>query len=198
MTFDQIVDCYIRDFRDEARAELRFFEIQRTASAAIEKAALCLLPSGKRHPHQRRIPKKLLELAEGRLQAVRSKLAIAQNFDGLYRTVDQGIGAIKGIGKLTVYDIAHRIGAHFGKQPDFVYLHAGTRKGAKALHITGDSFDPHSLPKPFSRLQPYEIEDCLCLYKDELSVVGQAHPANNTLGGNPKKAGCMRERVPNS
>ena len=78
------------------------------------------------------------------------------------------IGSIKGIGALTAYDIAHRIGAHFGKAPRLVYLHAGTRTGARVFNISGDSFDPRILPKAFSRLAPSEIEDCLCIYKDEL------------------------------
>ena len=29
-------------------------------------------------------------------------------------------------------------------------------------------FDPKILPKPFARLAASEIEDCLCIYKDEL------------------------------
>lgn len=168
MTLDEIVSDYIREYRDRARAEMRFFEIQRSPSAAIRKAALCELPSGKRHPHQRRIPGALLEQVEGRLQGIGRKLSKAADFAALYRAVDDEIGGIKGIGALTVYDIAHRIGAHFRKSPDRVYLHAGTRAGARVFDISGDSFDPNILPKPFSRLAPSEIEDCLCIYKDEL------------------------------
>jgi len=168
MTFDEIVSDYIREYRDDARAEMRFFEIQRSPAAAIRKAALCELPSRKRHPHQRRIRKALLEQAEARLQAIGRKLAKAAGFSALYRLVEGEIGSIKGIGALTVYDIAHRIGAHFVKVPQLVYLHAGTRIGARAFNISGDSFDPRILPKAFSRLAPAEIEDCLCIYKDDL------------------------------
>jgi hypothetical protein len=57
MTLDEIVSHYIGHYRDHARAEMRFFEIQCNPSAAIQKAALCALPSGKRHPHERRIPR---------------------------------------------------------------------------------------------------------------------------------------------
>jgi hypothetical protein len=71
---------------------------------------------------------------------------------------------MRGIGALTVYDISHRISAHFRKGPELVYLHAGTRVGARVFNIRGDSFDPRVLPKAFSRLAPYEIEDCLCIY----------------------------------
>jgi hypothetical protein len=166
MSLDEIIGDYIRNYRDTARAEMRFFEIQRSPSAAIRKAALCELPSGKRHPHQRRIPRTLLK--QVRLQAIGRKLAKAPDFAVLHRTVEDEVGGIKGIGALTVYDIAHRLGAHFGKAPQLVYLHAGTKTGARVFNISGDSFDPRILPKAFSRLAPSEIEDCLCIYKDEL------------------------------
>lgn len=49
MNFDEIIAAYIRDHRDTAQAEMRFFEIQRGLAGAIRDAALCRLPSGKRH-----------------------------------------------------------------------------------------------------------------------------------------------------
>ena len=168
MTLSAIISDYIRRYRHRARAEMRFFEIQRSPSEAIHKAALCMLPSGKRHPHQRRIPKALLEQAEARLQAIGRNLAMVTDFSTLHRLVENEIGNIRGIGALTVYDISHRIGAHFGKVPRLVYLHAGTKIGARVFNVGGDSFDPGQLPKTFSRLTASEIEDCLCIYKDEL------------------------------
>ena len=47
MTLDEIVSDYIREYRDHARKEMRFFEIQRSASAAIRKAALWVLPAAR-------------------------------------------------------------------------------------------------------------------------------------------------------
>lgn len=134
----------------------------------IRKAALRELPSGKRHPHQRRIPRALLEQVEARLQGIGRKLARAASFDELHRAVEDEEGSLKSIGALTVYDIAQRIGTHFRKAPERVYLHAGTRTGARTFGISGDSFDPKVLPGAFSRLAPSEIEDCLCICKDEL------------------------------
>jgi hypothetical protein len=163
------VDDIIREYRDDARDEMRDFESEHSPVAAIRRAALSEWRNGKRHPHQRRIPSAVLGRAEERLQAVRSGLAKAADFEALHRLVEEAIGRIKGIGELAVYDIAHRIGAHFGKAPRLVYLHAGTRTGARALNIRGDSFDPAILPGAFSRLSPAEIEDFLCIYKDELN-----------------------------
>ena len=105
---------------------------------------------------------------EARLQGIGRKLARVASFDDLHRAVEDEVGSLKGIGALTVYDIAQRIGAHFRKAPERVYLHAGTRTGARTFGISGDSFDPKALPKAFARLAASEIEDCLCIYKDEL------------------------------
>jgi hypothetical protein len=190
MKLDEIVNDYIREYRDRARAEMRFFEIQRSPSAAIRKAALCELPSGKRHPHQRRIPGALLEHVEARLQGIGRKLAKAVDFAELHRAVDDEIGGMKGIGALTVYDISHRIGAHFRKSPKRVYLHAGTRTGARVFNIGGDSIDPKFLPKAFSDLAASEIEDCLCIYKDELRGVRDDVRRRSQYGVARKRQDC--------
>jgi hypothetical protein len=138
--------------------------------------------SGKRHPHQRRIPRRLLERVEVRLQRIEPSLAKALDFAVVHRLVDDEIGDIHGIGPLTVYDIAHRIGAYLRKGPTRVYLHAGTRIGAQVFGIDGDSFDPGILPKPFSRLSTAEIEDCLCIYKADLK--------GTRPGGDHASSGC--------
>ena len=52
-----------------------------------------------------------------------------------------------GIGSLTVYDTATRIGAFLKLEPDRVYLHAGTRDGARALGFDQrDSLSASELP----------------------------------------------------
>jgi hypothetical protein len=180
MTLEEIVSDYIRKYRDDAHAEMRFFEIQRRPSEAIRKAALCVLPSGKRHPHQRRIPKSVLEQAEARLQAIVPRLAKARDFAVLHRLVEQRSGRIHGVGALTVYDIAHRLSAYFRKAPDLVYLHAGTRIGARVFDVSGESVNPESLPGVFRRLTSAEIEDCLCIYKDELRDTQRHSAARRT------------------
>jgi hypothetical protein len=78
--------------------------------------------------------------------------------------------------ELTVYDTAQRIGAYLGIKPDRIYLHAGARAGARALGLRGraESILRQDLPREFQRLEPYEAEDCLCIYKDHLRVLGDA------------------------
>jgi hypothetical protein len=96
------------------------------------------------------------------------------NFEELIKLMGKKIGNIPGIGQLTVYDTALRIGANLGIEPKIVYLHCGTRVGAKTLGINirkKDTLNPSELPDAFSKLSPSEIEDCLCIYKGALSRI---------------------------
>lgn len=95
MTLEEIVNDYIRTQRAGARAEMRDFESESIPSAAIRRATLCEMSDGKRHPHQRRIPRALLEHAETRLQGIQRRLSHAADFGALHRLVDDEIGDIK-------------------------------------------------------------------------------------------------------
>jgi hypothetical protein len=59
-------------------------------------------------------------------------------------------------------------------EPKAVYLHAGTAGGAKALGLdhTAETLVLSELPPAFRHLRPHEVEDCLCLYQDELEKIG--------------------------
>lgn len=91
-----------------------------------------------------------------------------RSFDELLDAVDQAIGSIRCIGDLLLYDTALRIGANLGIMPDRVYLHSGTRRGARALGLAWKrrSISIAELPVALRGLKPHEIEDCLCIFKD--------------------------------
>jgi hypothetical protein len=168
-SIEAIVDHHIAYQRKRAAREMKFYQIQPNLEKAIEVASLAKLPSGKRHPHQRRIPRSALEESRRRLSVVDFKNTCA-DFDALHSLVEQRIGDIPGIGRLTVYDTAQRIGAYLNLEPELIYLHAGVVEGAKALRLDVSKYalTRQEMPTPFRRLKPYEIEDCLCIYKDEL------------------------------
>lgn len=91
----------------------------------------------------------------------------------MHALIERLVGRTRGIGELYVYDTALRIGAWLELFPGKVYLHAGTRWGARAL-----GFDPKAralevseLPQELQQLEPYEIEDLLCIFKDKLAGV---------------------------
>jgi hypothetical protein len=169
-TFEQIVQRYIFRHRDRIQRELKYYALQRSLEDAIELAALSKLPSGKRHPHQYRIPGQVLNTAKDELLAIAPELQSCQTFADLIKQVNAAIRPIKGIGELAVYDISLRIGAYLELAPQRVYIHSGTRSGAKAIGIYDGqkSIALNKLPTPFHQLTPREAEDCLCIYKDAL------------------------------
>lgn len=98
------------------------------------------------------------------------------DFEELYECIKQMIGGIHGIGPLTVYDTAKRIG-HIVDTPvyprQYVYLFAGAADGAKGLFPD----EMLSYREPVSRFEPYFgtlpslfIEDILCVFASELNV----------------------------
>jgi hypothetical protein len=103
-----------------------------------------------------------------RLRLVRLELRSASTFAEIHSIVGREILDIHRVGELAVYDTALRIAAWRRLEPEVVYLHRGTRDGAKALGLdVRRSFIPIiELPAAFRSLRPYEIEDVLCLYKD--------------------------------
>jgi hypothetical protein len=164
------VSDYIERFRAPAADEQEYFNwVPRSDEEAVSRAALALLPSGKRHPHQYRITRVALEESRCRLLDCLPVLQQVTIFDDLHEDVNALIGPIPGIGELTVYDTALRIGAHFGLEPTRVYLHAGTRKGAEALGLDPrrKTIEMDELPEPMRRLSAREAEDVLCMYKSD-------------------------------
>lgn len=167
-----IVNCYIRCCRPGAVKELSKFKPV-SLSEAIKMAGTARDPEGKKFAHQWRIQNSVLEKFADRLERNRAEISASRTFEGLFDIIcgiRKAKADLKGIGKLTIYDTALRIGTNLGLRPDHIYLHAGTTDGAKALDLYDgqDRLDPIGVPKVLNRLEPYEIEDLLCIYKDDL------------------------------
>lgn len=168
--FRAIVDDYAREQRAGAKAEMQFYMRQPSLTEAVDVAAKCVLPNGKRHPHQRRIPSTSLVKVRRRLLAV--DFRTCKSFDDLHAAVNDAIADIHMIGALFVYDVSQRIGAFLRLAPERVYLHRGTLEGALALGLGRgrEWIDLAELPEAFRRLTPAEAEDCLCIYKRQLGA----------------------------
>lgn len=177
-SYGDVVRAYIQDYREDAAAELKFFRKQPSLAKAIRVAALSITCDGKRHPHQRRLRAQVLRAAARGLRAAARLLQRCRSFAELHEIVRVKIRTIRGIGPLTVYDIATRVGGHLGLEPEIVYLHAGTSVGARVLGLDGGkTLAPAALPSPFQILRPREMEDCLCIYARELARLR----SNNTF-----------------
>jgi hypothetical protein len=170
-SFEEIVARYRAKHHEKNSRELRLFATRKSLEDAVRLAALARTPLGKKLKHQRRIPNQILANSANNLLANLHVLRAAVTFEELYDRVEELILPIDGIADLTVYDTALRIAAYLGKEPVRVYLHAGTRRGAAHLGLGYAWLDPGELPAAFRMLKPWEIEDCLCIYENEIATV---------------------------
>jgi len=168
--FDKLVRHYIKNCQPHLKSELEYFERMPSPSAALEKAARAINEKGKRFNHQRRLTSKSLEESKDRLFKGMTQWKECKNFAELHDLLETVLYDVHGIGELYCYETSLRLGAYLGLYPEFVYLHRGTRDGAKALGIDWRSktLDPQIVPNPIRELKPHEIEDFLCIYKKHL------------------------------
>ena len=166
---------------------------------AIDRACAARAADGKMHNHQSRVP-----------EAVRQKfrrLIMEQwpwqldedltAFDDLYDHCESV--APRGIGVVTVYDTATRIGAYLKLTPDALYMHAGVMLGWNRLHGRRmpllKRIPRAELPIELQSLPPDEIEDLLCTYRDYfqpwLASKSRKVSVNCSAPGRPAKAGLM-------
>ncbi|HTV57867.1 MAG TPA: hypothetical protein VMJ93_03260 [Verrucomicrobiae bacterium] len=178
---EAIARTYIRKLRPRAQAEIDWFADRPSLEDAIEKAALAVNSRDKRYSHQRRLRKKALKQALGVLLAESAAIGKARDFEALLRIVRTVVKIIPGLGPLYVYDTSLRIGARLNLFPRRVYLHAGTRAGARALGLNykADSLAPSVLPKEFRSLEPHELEDILCIFKGQFKALAHLRPTSN-------------------
>lgn len=161
-----------RDYQRGAESEVRWFAIQPDLSTALKIAAFAIKPGGKRFSHQRRIPRSMLAKAHRALSGVAPSLRHLDDFEAIHNLVESTVRPIHGLGELYVYDTALRIGAYLGVLPSRVYVHAGVRKGAQRLGFQRGcrTIGLSQLPLAFRQFAPYQVEDILCIFKDDLSL----------------------------
>jgi hypothetical protein len=184
--FGDIPRHYLQERAFKAEAEMEWFgEQSQTISEAIERACASIY-EGRLHTHQwrpfqkwPRAPQDAADLLK--LQA--SRIAEAGTFeDDLYPMIHTAIASprCKGIGPLACYDIARRIGAWLRPKlkPTEVYLHRGTRDGAKAVRCPQADRRRASMrdfPEALRRLlTAAQLEDVLCIYRGTLTRIADS------------------------
>ncbi len=170
---NSVVQRYIDRHRPGGASELDAFRRPISLRDCIRQAGLARIGIGKkskRLDHQRRIPPDILRNWASALVRREGLIHSCRSFEALHDLLDRESRRFWKNAELTVYDTALRIGAYLGLEPEQVYLHAGTREGARAMGVDRGrrTIRPRELPKAFWRLKPHEIEDCLCIYKDAL------------------------------
>jgi hypothetical protein len=164
-----VVRTYITFDRPRSQAELDWFRQQPSLRAAIERAAMAINSKGQRHGHHRRRKKATLEQACQILMSNENAIGNMDSFDELISFITEKIDPLPDLGELYCYDTALGIGAYLNLLPEKIYLHSGTRRGAKNLgrNFRARALEIDELPPEFKELQPNEMEDILCIYKDE-------------------------------
>ncbi len=172
-SISKVVDCYIARTRPGncllPKEEERHYKTQQTLADAIKAAGMAERgPDCRRHSHQYRIAAADLKTWTTTLLSNETSIDHCKLYNQLHLLFTHL--KTPGIGPLTVYDTALRIGYFKKIYPVEVYLHAGTAHGATAL---GDwrgreKLLINELPTEMGKLKPHEIEDCLCVCKNQL------------------------------
>ncbi len=167
--------------RKRKQGELDWFRDQPSLEAAIGQAALSLDRRGKRLSHQRRIRACSLQEAKGVLLAIIPDLRNSSDFDQLLELIEEALVPVEGVGALYAYDVAERIGAKLGMEPQKVYLHAGTSVGAARLGMDASAraIEVSAFPMELQQLRASELEDVLCIYKDDFVCPAEPNAAAN-------------------
>lgn len=173
-SFQGIINRYKSIYQKDN--ELTFYKNLPNLMTTIENAAHAKMGNGKRHPHQYRLKGEALNEVFVSLTDSIELIKPAQSFEELFEIINKSILKIVGIGELMVYDTALRVGAFLGLHPEKVYLHRGAKQGAKSLGIGKGkrAVEVSEFPKEFHGLRAYEIEDCLCIYKEHLALIMKA------------------------
>ncbi|MCA9088023.1 MAG: hypothetical protein KDA90_05235 [Planctomycetaceae bacterium] len=172
-TLSTLVAIYRRRNGPRIAAYLDYFRHElHSLDDAIRFA--CHGKEGKIHGHQHLVGKVKLEQARKELQRHADEITACKSFEELLTLVEDHTSSIDRFGVLAVYDTSLRLGAHLNLWPEVVYLHAGTKKGCKALGVAakGGMVEMETLPEAVRALEPYQAEDFLCIFKDAFAGVG--------------------------
>lgn len=169
-----IVRHYIKHFQPLHDHELLWFQNQSSLEEALRIAGEAQDDVGHRYSHQRRVKSQAIREATRRLADSHDEMRNCSSFHDLWNILFLRLSPIQGIGELYIYDTALRIGAHLRLTPEKVYLHAGTRIGARRLGLLSARdgskqwLELTELPALLRDLAPSDVENLLCIYKSRL------------------------------
>lgn len=134
---------------------------------AVERAVASRRPNGKMHNHQSKV-KEVDRRRFGYAIVNAIDPASVADFDSFYDRLREI--RPKGIGPVTLYDVATRIGAYLEVEPERLYLHAGVADGWRTLGLPvnrswGGRVPRELWPKPLRELPADQVEDLLCCYR---------------------------------
>jgi hypothetical protein len=137
---------------------------------AVWRACKCRNEQGKKHNHQSKVQDHVLN-TWANVIIVDTDETKMKDFDTLFDHLETIL--IWGIGPVTHYDVATRIGAYLKLEPEQLYLHAGVLDGWKLLQkykVKWPIRVPRDFwPAPLRVLPADQVEDLLCAYRTFLN-----------------------------
>lgn len=153
---------------------MEFTASARTFEEAVKRACRSRGRNGKMHNHQSKVREvHRMQLFVRIVTRIPRHARRFTDFDDLHDTIEEL--APKGIGPVTTYDVAVRIGSWLGIDPQSLYLHAGVRQGWEALQ-GGSSLGVKRIgrdhwPQELQQLPADEVEDFLCTYRSVFATL---------------------------
>jgi len=136
---------------------------------AIHHVAHAIDDQGICFSHQFRILRSARPVAAAILLENSPQLKACTSFHELHGFLESLLYPVYGLGEMYIYDAALRMGAFLNLSPEFIYLHRGTRDGARALrlNVRGRPYlEIRELPKELHCLSADDLESFLCAFKD--------------------------------
>ena len=170
-TLLELVEEYLQNWGDCYKNEAQWWGDKTLDWKSAQKRAWeSCWANGKMHSHQSQPGAK--KLKEG------LRIALADNvqsdrfetFEQLYEWVESITNQVFRLGELVTYDVALRLGMWLNLEPAVVYLHRGSREGAKKFNVSlkEKTATLSTFPPEIQKLGATHAENFLCLYKDRL------------------------------
>lgn len=146
-----------------------------TFKECLKRACASKGPDGKMWFHQYKVPHRAKVDYYFELLRRHKEIKACESFWEMFLWFKQAADAVPGIGAVTRYDVAVRVGAWLGLEPEHLYVHAGVAQGLLVFGIKPARgawcVDPEQLPVFFRDKQMDLVESFMCGYRSELERV---------------------------
>src|SRR5690606_36716857 len=163
-----MIDDYINKYRRYNKLTFRKYQNLENIDKAINNSALALDIKYQKSDHQYRIKTEALELSRKILLHNKNKISSCKDFNSLLKLIESLLKDVNGLGELYYYHTTLKLASYLNIFPEYIYLHIGTRDGAKyfGLNYKNAYIEKTDLPNESHILELYEIVDFLCIYKN--------------------------------
>lgn len=167
MSLADLVREYRRDFAPGLQAELDYYPSLDSLAEVIRRATVGLGDNDLMHSYQHRLNYALLEEQAEAYLGIKNKIRNTNTFGELFDLLRRH--RLDGVGRLTCYDAAVRIGSYF-RLCAVTYLYTGTIVGYRnlGLRASGDTPTFESQPKPLQSLSPSDLKNFLYLFSKRI------------------------------